>query len=629
MSTSAETGAQTGQGVSPEATPVQGSASADPVLSVRDLAITFPSPGSRSGERDKVVDGVSFALPEARTLAIVGESGSGKSLTAKALMGLLPETARIDQGQAILNDGGETRDLFQLDGRRMRAVRGDRIAMIFQEPMSSLSPFHTIGQQVEEVLEIHEGESGKAAKAKCLEQFKRVGFPSPERAYDAYPFELSGGLRQRAMIAMAMICRPKILVADEPTTALDVSTQALILDLIDQLREDSQMSVLLITHDLGVVANAAHYVTVMSKGRVVEAGATADVLSDPQHLYTKRLIAAAPHIEASLSLEKSGFAYEDLIFEAKDLRKTYVSRKGGFWAPPQQIPALRGVDMRIPRGKTVALVGESGSGKSTVAKIAMRQEAPDPGGSLSYNPGDGPQDLANLTSEQLSSFRRQGQIVFQDPYASLSPRMTVQDILTEPMLIHQEEIPEFKSRSARIDRARALMRKVSLPDEMLGRFPHAFSGGQRQRISIARALALEPKLLICDEPTSALDVSVQAQVLDLLEDLRSELGLSYLFISHDLAVVARLADEIAVMCRGVIVEQATTEKLFAAPEHPYTQALIAAAPEPDIDKPLDLAKIAAGAGAEPERWPEPFAYPRETPAPMTEIAPGHRVRKAA
>ena len=602
---------------------------AEIVLSVEDLAISFPTPGGQPGAREEVVRGVSFAVPRGETLAIVGESGSGKSLTAKALMGLLPSAARVARGRALFRDHGEQKDLLSLPGAQMRKIRGDRLAMIFQEPMSSLSPFHTIGQQVEEALEIHSDERGAAVKAKCLETFTHVGFPSPERAYDAYPFELSGGLRQRAMIAMAMICRPAILVADEPTTALDVSTQALILDLIDRLREETKMSVLLITHDLGVVANAAKYVTVMSKGRVMEAGATRDVLGDPRHAYTRRLIAAAPQIESVLAAEKAAFGHQDLILEARDIRKTYVSRKGGLGAPPQEIAALRGVDLRIPRGKTVALVGESGSGKSTLAKIAMRAELPDEGGALTYDPGSGAQDIATLAGARLDAFRRQVQMVFQDPYAALSPRMTVQDILTEPMLIHQADMPAMQSREARVERARALLRKVSLPEEALGRFPHAFSGGQRQRISIARALALEPKLLICDEPTSALDVSVQAQVLDLLEELRGELGLSYLFISHDLAVVARLADEIAVMCRGVVVEQAPTQVLFAAPQHPYTQALIAAAPEPDVDKPLDLGKIAAGAGAEPERWPEPYAYPRETPPPMAEIAPGHLVRRVA
>ncbi|MEL6316442.1 MAG: ABC transporter ATP-binding protein, partial [Pseudomonadota bacterium] len=494
-------------------------------------------------------------------------------------------------------------------------------------------PFHTIGDQVEEALTLHYEERGRAAKARCLEVFGQVGFPDPQRAAESYPFELSGGLRQRAMIAMAMICRPAILIADEPTTALDVSTQALILDLMNQLREEVGLSVLLITHDLGVVANAAQYVTVMSNGRVMEAGRVADILADPRHPYTRRLIDAAPKIEGALAHGErarpttAGPAPQpkpgrDLIFAAHNVAKTYEARKGGLWSPPQKIYALRGVDLEIPRNRTVALVGESGSGKSTLAKILLRAEIADPGGKLVYDPGDGPQDVSTLDGDALAAFRRQVQIVFQDPYASLSPRMTVQDILMEPLLIHN-----VGTRAERLTKVKALIQRVGLPVDTLARYPHAFSGGQRQRISIARALALDPKLLLCDEPTSALDVSVQAQVLDLLEELRDQFGLSYLFVSHDLAVVARLADEIAVMCRGAIVEQAPARRLFEAPQHPYTQSLIAAAPEPDPDRRLDLAKIAAGAGAQPEKWPKPFGYEREAPAPICEIAPRHFVRR--
>ncbi|MBX2856526.1 MAG: ABC transporter ATP-binding protein [Rhodobacteraceae bacterium] len=623
----------------------------DVILNVENLGVRFGAFDENVRNGGEVVSGVSFTLRRGETVAIVGESGSGKSLTAKSLMGLLPHNAVISRGQALFHDeiaaefGVEngSLDLFKLPPHQMRQIQGGRIAMIFQEPMSSLSPFHTIGQQVEEALRLHQQVRGRAVKARCLEVFTEVGFPDSNRAYDAYPFELSGGLRQRAMIAMAMVCRPALLLADEPTTALDVSTQALILDLINRLRAENGLSVLLITHDLGVVANAADAVVVMSKGEVVESGRTAEVLKAPGHGYTRRLLAAAPKVADGLDstselavptaltrtvvLNKitnpeAELETPDFILSGEGVRKTYLSRKGPIWAPSLEIPALVGVDFALQRGKTLALVGESGSGKTTLAKIAMRAEAADPGARLLYKAkGAEEQDLTTMDGEALRAFRREAQIVFQDPYASLSPRMTVQDIITEPLLVHRDALPEYRSRTARRDRAVELIRRVGLDETALGRFPHAFSGGQRQRISIARALALGPKLLVCDEPTSALDVSVQAQVLDLLEELQKEFGLSYLFISHDLAVVARLADEIAVMCRGAIVEQAPTKRLFEAPTHPYTQALIAAAPEPDPSKPLDLAKIAAGAGAEPEKWPEPFGYPRLQPPPMIEVAP--------
>lgn len=619
----------------------------EPILSVESLGIRFgpaPRPGD-AATAGEVVSGVSFMLPRGETLAIVGESGSGKSLTAKAAMGLLPEGADVTRGRVMFYDpapGGkrarvasrEGIDLLALAPRKIRRIQGGRIAMIFQEPMSSLSPFHTIGQQVAEALRLHERVSGRAIKRRCLEAFTAVGFPSPARAFDAYPFELSGGLRQRAMIAMAMVCRPAILVADEPTTALDVSTQALILDLIRRLQEETGLSVMLITHDLGVVANAAHYAVVMAKGRVVEAGAVRDVLSDPRHSYTQRLIAAAPKIadvafQPAAAVGQDGDPAEDVILSLRSVSKTYLSRKGPVWAAPEPIRAVIGVDLDIRRGKTLAIVGESGSGKTTVAKIAMLAATPDRGAEMLYRPEPGapPRDIAKLSGEGLRAFRREAQIVFQDPYASLSPRMTVQDILTEPLLVHQAALPEYRSAAARRARAVALIRRVGLDETVLGRFPHAFSGGQRQRIAIARALALGPKLLVCDEPTSALDVSVQAQVLDLLEELRDELGLSYLFISHDLAVVARLADEIAVMCRGAVVERAPAERLFAHPAHPYTQALIAAAPEPDPDQRLDLAAISAGAGAAPEKWREPFRYERAHPPRLLEVGPGHLVRQ--
>ena len=620
----------------------------DIILSVENLGVRFGPAAGDDPYAGEVVAGVSFALPRGETMAIVGESGSGKSLTAKSTMGLLPGGATITRGRVVFSDGVKPRkkrkwrrnfgdappepglDLLRLSQRRMREIQGGRIAMIFQEPMSSLSPFHTIGQQVDEALRLHEAVLPQDARLRCIETFDAVGFPNPERAYDAYPFELSGGLRQRAMIAMAMVCKPAILVADEPTTALDVSTQALILDLIARLQAEAGLSVLLITHDLGVVANAAKYMSVMAKGKVVEAGLVRDVLSEPRHPYTRRLLDAAPKIAGSArAAAPDAPPPSDFILEVRNVSKTYISRKTSLWGVASENRALIDVDLKIPRGKTVALVGESGSGKTTLAKIAMRAETPDPGGELLYrsSAADQPTDIAAMSGAALRSFRREAQIVFQDPFASLSPRMTVQDIVTEPLYVHRDAEPAFRSAAARRERAVELIRRVGLDETALGRFPHAFSGGQRQRIAIARALALSPKLLVCDEPTSALDVSVQAQVLALLEDLRDEMGLSYLFISHDLAVVARLADEIAVMCRGVIVEQAPTAVLFEAPVHPYTRSLIAAAPEPDPDATLDLAKVAAGAGARPEDWHAPYRYAREEPPDLVEVAPLHLVRQ--
>ncbi len=575
---------------------------------------------------NEVVRGVSLSLHAGKTLALVGESGSGKTISGRALMRLLPPKARITGGQINYCAGGDiVEDLAKANDRRMRALRGCELGMIFQEPMSSLSPFHTIGAQVKESLLLHGEKDERTARDICLDTFEKVGFPNPGRAFDSYPFELSGGMRQRAMIAMATICRPSVLIADEPTTALDVTTQALILDLIQKRQEQTGMAVLLITHDLGVVSNIADHITVMRKGRVMEAGNARDLLTDPRHPYLKRLIDAAPDVDVAAAHDPE--PKSDLIVEARNISKTFTSRgRGLFGVGSVKIPALRGIDLVIPRGETVALVGESGSGKSTLANVILNAVKPDHGAILTYhcNETDRALDVPSLSHNALTRFRRDVQIVFQDPYASLSPRMTVQDILAEPLIIH-----DICNASERRDRCAAMLKRVGLDPSHLGRFPHAFSGGQRQRISIARALMLQPKLLICDEPTSALDVSVQAQVLELLNELREEFNLSYLFISHDLAVVSRLADEIAVMCRGAIVEQAPARRLFENPAHPYTKALMAAAPDPHPDHKLDLNTIALAAGAQPEKWPEPYRYDRAEPAPLREVDPRHFVRMTA
>ena len=584
-----------------------------PLLQVEDLSIGF-------GDAPPVVYGVNFSLNAGETLALVGESGSGKTLTCRSVLRILPKTAQLRSGQITFNGAGQATNLLTLPPKAMRDIRGNRIAMIFQEPMRSLSPLHRIGNQVAEVLHLHRGLSLKEAKADVLDTFDRVGFPDPERAWRSYPFEMSGGMRQRAMIAMAMVAKPDLLIADEPTTALDVTTQAQVLGLIKDLQRDTGMAVILVTHDLGVVANMAEHVVVMNKGRVMEAGPAPMVLGDPAHGYTQKLFAAAPMIPAVAAPAKE-LTYEDPILELRRVTKTYTLKAGG-WRQAMQVTACRDVDLILPRGKTLAIVGESGSGKTTCARIALGAELPDPGGEVTFCAREGEDRLPvhNMTRTQRIAFQRQAQMVFQDPYSSLSPRMRIGQALTEPMEIHG-----IGTRVSRRDKAAEMLRWVGLSPDMLARYPHAFSGGQRQRLSIARALTLDPTLLVCDEPTSALDVSVQDQILTLLERIRDGMGLSYLFISHDLAVVSRIADEVAVMRRGVVVEQAPPDTLFYDPQHPYTKALIAAQPEPDVARPIDLSLVAKGAGS-PEAWPERFRFEGEDAPALIELDPGHKVR---
>lgn len=589
-----------------------------PLLTVDDLTVAFGSGKSAVN----VVENVSFAVRRGETLALVGESGSGKTLTGKALLGILPKGASIVAGSAMLTDDAQPTDLLNLNPQQLREVRGGRVSMIFQEPMSSLSSLHTIGNQVIEAVLLHTELRGADAKARCIETFENVGFPDPERAFNAYPFELSGGLRQRAMIAMAMVCRPALMIADEPTTALDVTTQATVLDLIKGLQRETGMSVVMVTHDLGVVANMADSVVVLRKGRVVESGPARAVLTTPGHGYTRKLINAAPEIPENLDARTG--ASDDFILWARNLSKTYAGKQQGLGGRAPDVKAVQDVRIDLRRGETLAIVGESGSGKSTVAKLMLQAERPDPGASVMFKGANGVEvDVAALSGNDLVKFRRKVQIVFQDPFSSLSPRMNVRDILTEPMRVHG-----IGTGREQRDRAADLMERVGLSADHLKRFPHAFSGGQRQRICIARALALGPELIVCDEPTSALDVSVQAQVLELFKEIRDDLGLSYLFISHDLAVVADLADRVAVMRRGRVVEEGPVKALFTNPVHPYTQALMAASPEPDMDRPLDLAAVARGAG-EPDSWPQPFGYENDDAPGLFEVTPGHFVRRAA
>jgi peptide/nickel transport system ATP-binding protein len=585
-----------------------------PLLSVEGLSIGF-------GRDEPVVRDVSFDVAPGGTLALVGESGSGKTITCRAALRILPRAAQIRSGRITLNGGKAPLDLLSLSERQMRSVRGNRIAMIFQEPMRSLSPLHRIGNQVSEVLWLHGRKSEAEARREVLECFERVGFPEPERTYNSYPFELSGGMRQRAMIAMAMVAKPDLLIADEPTTALDVTTQAQVLGLMKELQRDTGMAMILVTHDLGVVANMAEDVVVMHKGRVMEAGPAAPILSNPAHAYTRALIHAAPKIPAATEPVPPE-PKKDLILELKSVSKTYTLRAGKGWAPPTYIHACRGVDFKLPRGKTLAIVGESGSGKTTAARIALGAEPPDVGGEVLFRPTPDGQivKVHQMDRAARTAFQREAQMVFQDPYSSLSPRMRILDTMTEPLEIHGIGTP-----AERRDKAARMLQTVGLGPEMLQRYPHAFSGGQRQRLSIARALMLDPALIVCDEPTSALDVSVQEQILRLLEEIQERQGLSYLFISHDLAVVARIADEVAVMRRGLIVEQAPPETLFHNPQHPYTKALIAAQPEPDISRPINLDLVAQGAGA-PDSWPEHFRFTGSEAPPLVMLEPGHKVR---
>lgn len=584
-----------------------------PLLDVENLSIGF-------GTAPPVVAGVSFSVDAGETLALVGESGSGKTLTCRSILRILPGTAQLRSGTVQFGTGTSRTDLLRLPTRQIRDVRGNRISMIFQEPMRSLSPLHRIGDQVAEVLTLHRNMTRAEAKKDVLTTFDRVGFPDAERAFRAYPFELSGGMRQRAMIAMAIVAKPDLLIADEPTTALDVTTQAQVLGLMKDLQRDTGMAMILVTHDLGVVANMADSVVVMNKGHVMESGPADIVLGDPGHGYTQRLFAAAPIIP-EVATPADPVDGSDTILELRDVSKTYHVRAGG-WRAKKAVHACSDVNLKLPRGKTLAIVGESGSGKTTCARIALGAETPDPGGSVTFRAtaDSDPLHIEQLARADKVAFQRQAQMVFQDPYSSLSPRMRVQEALTEPMEIHR-----LGNAQARLDKAAEMLRWVGLSPDMLKRYPHAFSGGQRQRLSIARALTLDPVMLVCDEPTSALDVSVQDQILSLLERIRDGMGLSYLFISHDLAVVARIADEVAVMRRGVVVEQAPPQTLFYNPRHPYTKALIAAQPEPDIARPIDLSQVALGAGA-PESWPDMYRFDGLAAPDLVQIEPGHKVR---
>lgn len=592
--------------------PVLSLASSSPILQVSGLETVF----STHRGTTRAVDRISFEVYRGETVAIVGESGSGKSVTALSVMRLInTPPGRIAAGQALfLSEKYGQVDLFKLPEKQMQQLRGNEISMIFQEPQSSMNPVYTCGKQVAEVLLLHIGLSGKEAKARTIQLFEKARLPRPEKIFDAYPHEISGGQKQRVMIAMAMACEPGILIADEPTTALDVTVQARMLQLIDELRVKENTAVLFITHDLGVVAEIADRILVMYKGRLVEQGAVLDIFTNPQHPYTKGLLACRPKLSAEPQsilptvsdfmeedasghiIEKKKQVYEPVLpdvvnnhvgpvtaikhwqqssqkpplLQVKDLKVYFPIKKGLFARTTDYVKAVDGVSFDIYPGETIGLVGESGCGKTTLGRALLRLMEPTEGSILF-----GGRDISRISAEELRKSRRDFQMIFQDPYASLNPMHTVGDAIMEPMRVHKL----YASGKERRAKTMELLDRVGLVPEHFQRYPHEFSGGQRQRICIARALALQPKCIICDESVSALDVSVQAQVLNLLNELKQEFGITYIFITHDLSVAKYMSDRILVMSKGRIIETGTPEQLYLNPQQEYTRILINAIPK--------------------------------------------------
>ncbi len=555
------------------------------LISVQNLRVSFRMSKTSSVE---AVKGVSFDIPENSTLALVGESGSGKSVTAMSIVRLLPDNAIIDASSKILYNG---RDLLGAPMADMRALRGKDISVVFQEPMSSLNPVFTVGEQIAEVLRIHRQMSARQALDRTLELMTEVGIPNPKERLKSYPFELSGGQQQRVMIAMAIACEPKLLIADEPTTALDVTVQRQIMDLLARLQQRQKMSVLFISHDLGLVGEISNQVVVMRSGEVREAGDVATIFNAPTDAYTQALLACRPRLDArprrlaviddivnnrprSTEQRVSAPVSGAPLIEVKGLCKDYLLKTGLF--KRSVFSAVKKSDFSLHKGRTLGVVGESGSGKTTVGMMLTRLTDAT-AGSIMFEGID----LAKLSAAEMRVYRRRIQIIFQNPYASLNPRFSVGQILIEPMRIHG--IGKDADDRARL--ALAMIAKVGLSRDSFGKYPHEFSGGQRQRIAIARCLTMKPEIIVCDESVSALDVSVQATVLNLLLDLQEEFGLTYVFISHDLAVVKYMSDEILVMSQGEIVERGSSEEIYTRPQHPYTKQLLGAIPRGLVAQP--------------------------------------------
>ncbi len=537
------------------------------LLSIRDLSIALPV----GADRLYAAKDINFDLAPGEILCIVGESGSGKSMSANAVMGLLPQGVEPDKG-SITFDG---QSILGLSEKEMLKLRGSRISMIFQEPLSALNPLMRVGAQIAEVFEAHGALNSSERRARALKLLEEVGIPDPQAAIRAYPFQLSGGQRQRVMIAMALALEPDILIADEPTTALDVTTQAQILKLIEDLRRKRGMAVIFITHDFGVVADIADRVIVMKKGEIVEAGPAQEVLLKPQHPYTRALIDAIPRltqIDAPEQVERAP------LLKVEGLQKTFSTGSGTLFGKRRVVKAVQDVSFELYAGETIGIVGESGSGKSTVGRCLVRLLDPDGGRVLMDDV-----DIAHMSGAELRAQRRKLQMIFQDPFSSLNPRARVSRILTEGLIAYGTPDKEAKAK------ARELLELVGLDESAMKRFPHEFSGGQRQRIGIARALALEPSIIIADEAVSALDVSIQAQVLDLLAELKTRLNLSMLFITHDLRVAARICDRIIVMQKGQIVEAGPVGKVLHDPDTAYTRSLLDAIPGQDYERALAAA----------------------------------------
>ncbi|MGO4113609.1 ABC transporter ATP-binding protein [Rhizobium ruizarguesonis] len=527
----------------------------EPLLSVRDLSVAF----HQGGETSLAVDHISFDIAKGEVVALVGESGSGKSVSANSILRLLPYPSASHPSGEILFKG---KDLLKASERELREVRGNDITMIFQEPMTSLNPLHTIEKQIAEILALHQGLTGQPARERVLELLNQVGIREPEKRLKAYPHELSGGQRQRVMIAMALANRPELLIADEPTTALDVTVQAQILELLRQLKAVHGMSMLFITHDLGIVRKFADRVCVMTKGRIVETGAVEDVFSNPKHDYTRHLLASEPRGEPPLADPS-----KPMVMEGSDIRVWFPIKAGLMRRVVDHVKAVDGIDLSLRAGQTLGVVGESGSGKTTLGLALTRLISSQ--GRIAFVG----KDIAGYSFSEMRPLRNQLQVVFQDPYGSLSPRMSVGDIVAEGLKVHERSLTA-EERDQRVCWA---LEEVGLDPLTRWRYPHEFSGGQRQRIAIARAMVLKPRFVMLDEPTSALDMSVQAQVVDLLRDLQKKHDLAYLFISHDLKVVKALANDVIVMRFGKVVEQGPSADIFRAPKDDYTRALMAAA----------------------------------------------------